>query len=160
MYLYLIMAPCSNICHENPYYKHTAFKFLFQNQNTLACIDLPPDKEATHWFWWNMMFKNVPNCQYKQVYFDFGSKQLENYDHQQIWGTCSRIQAYSFNLTAPGGKKFAHPSNRPPSPLFDQSLSPPQRSLIPKNFKNFTSFFSQFWLLFSSKLHQKALFYA
>ena len=35
-----------------------------------------------------------------------------------------------------------------------------QMSFVPENFKNITSFFSQFWLLFSSKLHQKALFYA
>ena len=36
----------------------------------------------------------------------------------------------------------------------------PPTVFVPEYFKNFTSFFSQFWLLFSSKLHQKALFYS
>ena len=39
-------------------------------------------------------------------------------------------------------------------------VCPPQLSFVPENFKKFTSFSSQFWLLLSSKLHQKALFYA
>ena len=37
------------------------------------------------------------------------------------------------------------PPNQPPSLLFDQSLSP-QLSFVPENFKNFTSFFSQYFL--------------
>ena len=35
----------------------------------------------------------------------------------------------------------------------------PQLSFVPENVRTFTSFFSQFWLLFSLKLHQKALYY-
>ena len=50
----------------------------------------------------------------------------------------------------PGGNKFAHPPNRPPSSLFDQSLFP-QLSFVPKNFKKITSFFSQFSTTFSLK---------
>ena len=60
----------------------------------------------------------------------------------------------------PGQQKLCpSPTNQLPSPLFDQSLFP-QLIFVPENFKNFTSFFSQFCLLFSSELHQKALFYA
>ena len=60
----------------------------------------------------------------------------------------------------PRWQKFCPSPNRPLSPLFDQSLSPPQLSFVPQNFKNFTSLFSEFWLPFSSKLHRRALFYA
>ena len=40
-------------------------------------------------------------------------------------------------------------------PLFLTRACLPQLSFVPKNFKNDTLFFSQFWLLFNSKLHQK-----
>ena len=63
-------------------------------------------------------------------------------------------------LVSAGFLSWGNCHSPPPlSPFFDQSLFP-QLSFIPQNFKNFTSLFSPFWLLFSSKLHQKALFYA
>ena len=57
---------------------------------------------------------------------------------------------------SPMWQKCCPSPNLPLSQLFDQSLF--SLSFVPENFKNFISFFSQFWLLFSSKLHQKALF--
>ena len=67
---------------------------------------------------------------------------------------------FFFSLGGLSSKNFAFP---PPQPTAVPSFWPepvPQLNLVLKNFKNFTSFLSQFWLLFSSKLHQKALFYA
>ena len=58
------------------------------------------------------------------------------------------------------GKNFAHLLQPTAVPTFWPEPVFPQLSFVPENFKNFTSFFSQFWPLFSSKLHQKALFYA
>ena len=57
----------------------------------------------------------------------------------------------------PGGKNLPVPPYQPPCPHLE-SLSP--NWVCPPNFKNFTPIFSQFLLLFSSKLHQKPLFYA
>ena len=58
-----------------------------------------------------------------------------------------------------GGENFAHLPATDCCPCF-LTKACPQLSFVPQNFKNFTSFFSQFWLLSSSKLHLKALFYA
>ena len=64
----------------------------------------------------------------------------------------------------PGGspprwRKFC-PSPQPTAvPAFLTRACPSQLSFVKKKITNLTSFFSQFWLLFSSKLHQKALFY-
>ena len=70
------------------------------------------------------------------------------------------IQVFFFGGDCgPSGSKNFGPPHWLLSPIFDQSLSP-QLSFVPGNFKKFTSFFSHFWLLFSSKLQQKALFYA
>ena len=62
---------------------------------------------------------------------------------------------------SPCSENFARPPNQPPSPFFDQSLSPPTE-FCSRKFQKFYLILSQFWVLFSSKLHQKALdlFYA
>ena len=58
----------------------------------------------------------------------------------------------------PGGTRVPLQQNfcPPPSichPCFLRRACPPIWVFFTENFKNFTSFFSQFWLLFSSKLH-------
>ena len=46
----------------------------------------------------------------------------------------------------PGGKNFARPPPTDHCSSFLTKACPIQLSFVPKNFKNFTSFFSQFWL--------------
>ena len=83
--------------------------------------------------------------------------ELEKPEHKQ-----HRIQGFSPGRTggSPQVVKILYiPTNQLPSPLFDQSLSP-STEFCPRKFQKFYLIFSQFRLLFSSKLHQKALFYA
>ena len=82
-----------------------------------------------------------------------------NYFQTHMWIFYYSFSLFNTTVTIPGffswgdcgsprvAKILPVPPNWPPSPLFDQSLSPwPQLSFVPENF---TSFFSPFSLLFS-----------
>ena len=76
-----------------------------------------------------------------------------------------QTQIYSFFLQLagvgaegpPGGRNFARPPNRQPSPLFDKGPIPPTE-FCPETFSEIYLFFLSILTISSSTLHQKVLF--
>ena len=117
---------------------------------------------------WSIQFYHKLTCQKKKLEQHY----FNSYRHLVINISWNCVKVFTHQHTShqsffpegdkgpPGGKNFAHPPTQPCPHFLTRACLPPNSVSYPKISKILPHFSLNFWLLFSSKLHQKALSYA